>query len=395
MARKRRLLAPLENPTDLFAPGHYASVLAPVRSIPLLGTKQELRRRVRCECFDGPGVYGMLDADQQLIYVGMSRLLKRRLLSYFASRSGGKKEFRIGRRAKSLLWQPAAHELIAWLRERELIRTFRPAYNVQGHPTRMQLGYIVQFDDPAPAFSLERQIPRSHIGVWGPVPLTQYVKQAVEKLNHHFQLRDCARSTPMRFRGDPALFEGVEATPCLRADLGSCLAPCIAACTRRGYSSSVRAAKQFLDGSPDECFLKLKTEMRTAAQTQRYERAAKARDTLQALQRLDHHLRRFHDWSSQANFVYPIESRLDNQTWWLLCLRGNVIAAVPAPTDRESRRAVNLQLSAALRTLAGSSPQRSVTSAHEFDSARTLYRWFHRNPEERPRRLTLREAKKS
>src|SRR5690606_4455504 len=128
---------------------------------------------------------------------------RKRLAKYFSRNSRKGKETRLGRLAAAILWQPAEHELIARLRERELIGRYRPRCNVQGHPTRMKLGFVILHDQQAPSFSLQAKIPARTSGLWGPVPLTRFMRRAVEELNHHFLLRDCPRETPMLFRNDP------------------------------------------------------------------------------------------------------------------------------------------------------------------------------------------------
>ncbi|MCA8995813.1 MAG: UvrB/UvrC motif-containing protein [Planctomycetaceae bacterium] len=389
MPRKRPLIASEEDLIDLLSGSRYHQGLLPASSIPLVGTKREIRRRIRSECPPLPGVYAYADEQGQVIYVGMSKCLNKRLLTYFSSKVRGKKEVRIGRHARRLVWQPVIHELVAWLRERELIRRLRPNFNVQGHPTRMKLGYIVLGRHDAPSFQLQPKIPISHSGVWGPIPMTRYTRLAVEELNHEFQLRDCPKDTPMVFRGEEALFDLGQASPCLRADFGTCLAPCLGECSRRKYSAAIKAGRVFLEGNTEPTLHRLRQQMEMAVESRHYEKAARLRDRLQALSRLDLHLRRFHDWRSQANFVYPVSSMESGEEFWVVIVRGETVAIVPRPFSREDRIAVGRCLRDYRQHVRGTQGQPTLTGPDEFESARLNFRWFRLNSEEKDRRLTL------
>lgn len=398
MARQRMQITPLEALPELFARSRYSSLLAPALTLPLGGTRAEIRVRLRENCPDQPGVYGMVSAMGQLIYVGMSNNLRRRLQSYFSSKVSRTKERRIGNRSTTLIWQPSAHELIARLRERELIRLYRPNYNVQGHPTGMKLGYITLIDQPAPAFSLQPHIPRRHAGVWGPLPLTRYLRQAVGELNQHFQLRDCPRETPIRFKNErrdqPTTEDKSAFTPCIRADLKTCLAPCVGACTKTAYARSVQAARKFLDGKAETLFMSLEQDMQVSVTQRRYERAAVIRDRLQLLRRVDQHLRRFHDWTSHANFLYPIPSAFDGSEWWLVVARGSVIEILHRPRDAIQKQQVRQQLRGVAPLLAGTPDEVTVTGPDEFESSRLLFRWFRHFPEEKEHQFSLAKAQR-
>jgi len=398
MTRSRFQITTPDQLPELFRQSRYASLLGTAGLLSIGGTRKNVRARLREHCGEVPGVYGMVAPNGQLIYVGMSRNLRRRLQSYFSSRISHQKERRIGTRSTLLIWQPTAHELVARLRERELIRLYRPNFNVQGHPTRMKLGYLTLTDLPAPAFELSPRIPRRHNGLWGPLPLTRFLKMAVGELNHHFQLRDCPRTTPIHFKhaaaAEATRHHGGAFTPCLRAELGTCLAPCVQGCTRTAYQRALQAAKKFLNGDVAATFADMEHQMQNAVQARRFEKAALLRDRMQALGRINLHLRRFHDWTSAADFVYPIHSSLDDRDWWLIVRRGVVTAAWPGPetTDGAEELQRQLQALAGPNSPAAQSVAR-VTGPDEFESSRLLFRWFQHFPEEKDRQLTLAKAR--
>src|SRR5438105_3941929 len=96
----------------------------------------ELRTRVRLLCPATPGVYGMVDGNGELIYIGKAKSLRLRLLSYFRPRSRERKAARIIGQTKTLAWELCPNEFSALLRELELIRRWRPRCNVTGQPLR-------------------------------------------------------------------------------------------------------------------------------------------------------------------------------------------------------------------------------------------------------------------
>src|SRR5207244_2277738 len=101
-----------------------------------------LRSRVRQECPRRPGVYGMVNVNGELIYVGKAKCLRARLLSYFRPNSRDPKAGRIVAQTGTLVWEEAPSEFAALLRELELIRRWRPRCNVQGQPQRHRRAYV-------------------------------------------------------------------------------------------------------------------------------------------------------------------------------------------------------------------------------------------------------------
>src|SRR4029077_11560450 len=84
---------------------------------------------------------------------------------------------------------------------------------------------------------------------FGPVPGGRRAREAVRCLHDAHQLRDCPRAQVMIFADDQELFPITRTAGCLRHEIGTCLGPCIAACSRRDYMSQVRAARGFLAGT--------------------------------------------------------------------------------------------------------------------------------------------------
>src|SRR5262249_18819602 len=109
-----------------------------------------LRRQVRELCSRKPGVYGMLDRHGGLVYVGKAKWLRARLLSYFRPRSRDAKAGRIVSHTAGIVWEICGNEFGALLRELELIRRWRPRFNVHGQPDYRRPTYLCVGRPPAP-----------------------------------------------------------------------------------------------------------------------------------------------------------------------------------------------------------------------------------------------------
>ncbi len=109
-----------------------------------------LRSGVRQACPKRAGVYGMIGADGELLYVGKAKCLRLRLLSYFRRQGRDPKARRILLRTQAIAWEHAASEFGALLRELELIRRWRPCFNIHGRPGRWQRFYVCLGRRPAP-----------------------------------------------------------------------------------------------------------------------------------------------------------------------------------------------------------------------------------------------------
>lgn len=112
----------------------------------------EGRKMLRELCPLTPGVYGWLNADKQLLYVGKSKSLRTRLLTYFAKNPTERKMERIRQQSKYLIWEPISDELLALIREQELIFRWTPEFNSQGQPNRRLPAFLCVSDSHAANF---------------------------------------------------------------------------------------------------------------------------------------------------------------------------------------------------------------------------------------------------
>src|SRR5205085_7713609 len=152
-----------------------------------------LRAQVRQECPRRPGIYGMVGARGELLYVGKAKCLRARLLSYFRTHSRDPKAGRILQHARSIAWEIVPSEFAALLRELELIRRWQPRFNVKGQPRRRRRTYVCLGRHPAPYVFLAPRPVGNALACFGPVPAGEQAREAVRRLNDWYGLRDCSQ----------------------------------------------------------------------------------------------------------------------------------------------------------------------------------------------------------
>jgi excinuclease ABC subunit C len=336
-----------------------------------------LRALVRADSPRLPGVYGMVDGNGELIYVGKAKCLRSRLLSYFRPNSRDPKAGRILANTRLLAWEVGTSEFAALLRELELIRRWQPRFNVQGQPRRLRRGYVCLGRRPAPYVFLTTRPASTAFACFGPVPMGRTAREAVRKVNDWFRLRDCPQAQQMMFADQQELFP-VERNPgCIRHEIGQCLAPCAAACMRTDYSRQVRAARQFLEGDDLAPLETLERDMGAASAALAFERAAVLRDKLEVLRWLQERLARVRE-AARLSCVYPVRGHDDTVLWYLIH-GGRVRAALPSPRDKVGRLAV----AAALRAVYQQPNRQATPGLEEVDSVLLVAAWFRKHPEER------------
>jgi excinuclease ABC subunit C len=320
-----------------FGRSRYLPFRARLRGLRVAKELAEVRRALRDDCPVLPGVYGVVDSRAELAYVGMSAVLRKRLVTYFQSGSAIRKEQAIAAHARTVVWEVAGHELAAQLRELELIRRHQPRFNVKGRQPIRPLGFIYLSREDAPRFRIARRVPRGVRCSWGPLPVSWRIRDAVEIVNWLFKLGDCGPSVAMHFADQRQLFPLDLRVQCLRGETGSCLGPCAGQCTFTQYSAQLRAARALLDGRDSDALDRLEADLANAAASQQYERAVRLRDTHKRLQYLCDQLAILRAPPLPEQFVYPLQ--LDNRPMWYLIASSRVVTAAPVPgTNDDAER---------------------------------------------------------
>lgn len=372
-----------------FGPNHLHEFQPRPTAQQIKGSKPSvLRSFVKQLCPRKPGIYGMFNAHGYLIYIGKAKSLRTRLLGYFRSKSRDPKAGRIIRNTTRLAWEICPNEFAALHRELELIRRWRPRYNVIGQPHVQRPIYVCLGRAPAPYVFLSRKPPKDVMATYGPISSNWRAGEAVRRLNDLFQLRDCAQTQTMHFREQGELFP-LELTPgCLRYDIGTCTAPCAGTCSRSEYFDQVQSVQNFLEGKNDQPLRQLASEVDQAARAYQFERAAVLRDRLEVLTWLSEQLHHTHKLRKRGNMIYPLTGN-DGKTIWYFIHMGQTVRAIPKPTDDTTRKE-------ALRLIHAIYRKDFVTSGEQLlarrDSILIVAHWFRHYPRERDQTLTPEKA---
>jgi len=208
-----------------------------------------MRSHVRDNALDRPGVYRMISSDGEIVYVGKSKRLRSRLLSYFRCAFPEEKGARILRDAEVIEWEYVPNEFGALLAELRLIKQFRPRFNVAMKRDGRNYCFIKITKGPAPKLVVVRGPGADDSAIYyGPFMGAMGVSEAVRELNDVLGLRDCSTDQRMNFSDQPELFDAFPRTPgCIRFEVRKCLGPCVGGCTTKEDDHRLALARRFLD----------------------------------------------------------------------------------------------------------------------------------------------------
>ena len=338
-----------------------------------------MRGTVRTGCADRPGVYRMLSADGEVLYVGKSKQVRTRLLSYFRCAYPEEKGARLLREARTIDWEYTPSEFAALLLELRLIKRFRPRFNVAMKRDARHFAFLKLTRGPAPKLLVVRGPSEDATVYYGPFNGAQRISDAVRELNDVLGLRDCSLDRRMHFADQQELFQLTPRTPgCIRYEVKKCLGPCVAACSESAYNERVALARAFLDGVDDGPMNRLRADMQAASERLEFERAASLRDKLHRLEALREQFMRLRFAVETLSFIYRVKG-VDGDNRIYLIRRGRVRAERPMPSTRRERR----ELARLVRQVF-STEERDTTQlpTHEIDELLLLSSWFRRFPKE-------------
>ena len=339
-----------------------------------------MRDAVKGGAKDRPGVYRMLAADGEIVYVGKSKKLRTRLLSYFRCAFPADKGARIVREADRIEWDYHPSEFAALLEELRLIKRYRPRLNVSMKRDARHFAFIKLTRGVAPKLLVVRGAGGDDAQVfYGPFHGAQRVGEAVRELNDALGLRDCRLDQPMHFADQPELFTGFPRTPgCIRYEIRKCLGPCVGGCTAAAYDTRVQLVRGFLDGADDGPLRALREEMVAASERMEFERAGSLRDKLQRLEGLREQFIKFRFAIETLSFVYTVPG-FDGEDRIYLIRRGRVRSEHVIPRSAPDRLRLIDMVTDVFASVERESAQ---LPAHEIDELLLLSSWFRRFPAE-------------
>ena len=227
---------------------------------------------------ESPGVYRFSDSHGRVIYVGKAKNLRSRLSSYFADFAA------LHPRTQSMLtsaagvdWTVVATEVEALQLEYSWIKEFDPRFNVRYRDDKSYPYLAVTLDEQYPRVMVMRGARRRGTRYFGPYSHAWAIRETVDTLLRVFPVRTCSAGVFKRARQI--------GRPCLLGYIGKCSAPCV---DRISEAEHRRLAEEFCDfmaGHTARFIRRLEAEMRAAAAAEEFERAARLRDDIQALER--------------------------------------------------------------------------------------------------------------
>jgi excinuclease ABC subunit C len=227
---------------------------------------------------DAPGVYRMLDAKGNVLYVGKAKSLKKRVSSYVKTGGLIDRIARVVAETAEMLFVTTASETEALLLESNLIKRLKPRYNVSYRDDKSFPNILLREDHAFPQL-LKHRGAKSTKGVYfGPFASAGAVNRTLNSLQRAFLLRSCSDS----------VFES-RTRPCLLFQIKRCSAPCVERIAKEEYAKLVAEAEAFLAGKSRTVQGELVSEMNTASETLDFERAAKLRDRLKAMSHVQSH----------------------------------------------------------------------------------------------------------
>ena len=220
-----------------------------------------------------PGVYRMVGEGGDVLYVGKARNLKARVTAYFRASGLTVKTMALVAKVRDIQVTVTSSETEALLLEQSLIKAERPPYNVVLRDDK-SYPYIHLTEHPYPRLAFHRGA-RKDGRYFGPFPSAAAVRDSLNILQKLFGIRPC----------EDGFFKN-RSRPCLQHQIDRCSAPCVGLIDRERYADDVRLAVMFLEGKSQNVLAEFKAKMDSAAAALEFERAARYRDQIDHLRRI-------------------------------------------------------------------------------------------------------------
>ena len=221
-----------------------------------------------------PGVYIFKDADDGVIYVGKAKNIRSRVANYFTKSGDGRPKIgELRERVARIDFIATRSETEALVLEANLIKRNRPRFNASLKDDKSYPYIVVTTGDEYPRVFATRSTHDSRHRYFGPFPSASAVHGTLDVLNKTFPFRKCRGPEPGRRSG----------VPCLNYHIGRSAAPCVGAISKEGYDAIISDVVDFLEGRVDALIRTRKAAMQEAARDMDFEKAAKLRDELTAL----------------------------------------------------------------------------------------------------------------
>jgi excinuclease ABC subunit C len=219
-----------------------------------------------------PGVYRMISAQEEVLYVGKAANLKKRVSSYFTKQNVGPKTRSLINQIASIQVSVTRSETEALLLESSLIKSLKPKYNVVLRDDK-SYPYLHVSEGNFPRIEVLRFKKKPKKGLYfGPYPSVYAVRETLSVIQKVFKIRGCAES-----------YFNARSRPCLQFQIKRCSAPCTQLVDIPTYQQSIKDALRFLEGKSQDIINELAEKMESAVEKLEFEDAARMRDQIKSL----------------------------------------------------------------------------------------------------------------
>lgn len=223
----------------------------------------------------GPGVYIFKDKRGKALYVGKAKNLRDRVRSYVRGGDGRYQVRFLMDRAADFETLVTVSETEALILENNLIKQYKPRYNIKLLDDKTYVSIKVTTRDPWPRILVTRKIERDGNLYLGPYASASGMRETLDVARKIFPLRTCS----------DAVFRN-RSRPCLEYQIKRCLAPCVLEVDRAEYEKQLKGAVQLLEGKTESLVVDLRESMMRAADDERFEEAARLRDRIDAVSKV-------------------------------------------------------------------------------------------------------------
>ncbi len=222
-----------------------------------------------------PGVYLFKDAEGTILYVGKAANLRHRVSSYFGTGPLTPKIKRMVSKIADLEYFVTSSEQEALILELNLIKRHHPHFNVSLKDDKTFPYLKIDLGEDWPRVHITRRLEENGGRYFGPFASAKSIRQTLKLLKGIFPFRSCTRN-----------ITGTDSRACLEYDIGHCLAPCLGMVSREEYAEVIKQVILFLEGKQERVVKKLQGQMEQAAKSLDFEKAARLRDQIQAVEQV-------------------------------------------------------------------------------------------------------------